>query len=71
MGTVSRRYDAGDEWTGTGHRPHDASIQRRRAFDRRYDTGVLDEAKADEYIWRPSTRTWRNWQTHQIQVLAP
>ena len=32
--------------------------------------GVLDEVQASEYP-SPSTRTWRNWQTHQIQVLAP
>ncbi len=31
--------------------------------------GVLDEVQASEYP-SPSTRTWRNWQTHQIQVLA-
>jgi integrase len=31
--------------------------------------GVLDEAQAGEYTSLP-TRTWRNWQTHQIQVLA-
>ena len=31
--------------------------------------GVLDEAQAAEYP-SVSTRTWRNWQTHQIQVLA-
>ncbi len=31
--------------------------------------GVLDEAQASEYPSLP-TRTWRNWQTHQIQVLA-
>ncbi len=31
--------------------------------------GVLDEVQATEYPSLP-TRTWRNWQTHQIQVLA-
>ncbi len=31
--------------------------------------GVLDEMQASDYS-APSTRTWRNWQTHQIQVLA-
>ncbi len=31
--------------------------------------GVLDELQAGEYT-SVSSRTWRNWQTHQIQVLA-
>ncbi len=31
--------------------------------------GVLDESQASDYS-SASTRTWRNWQTHQIQVLA-
>jgi hypothetical protein len=31
--------------------------------------GFLDEAQGGEYTSLP-TRTWRNWQTHQIQVLA-
>ena len=32
---------------------------------------VLDELDAGAYTSGSQTRTWRNWQTHQIRVRTP